>query len=96
LRDAVELEWVGIPSVAVVHQSMAGTARAMARVSGMPDYRYLTVDYPHVPLAMWTSEEISDVARELAPRVLELLTTDIGGQDNPEFLAPGPVFQTNS
>jgi hypothetical protein len=74
LRDAVELEWAGIPSVAVVHHTMAGTARAMARVSGMPDYDYLTVDYPHVPLAIWTADEITEVAKELAPRILELLT----------------------
>lgn len=74
MRDAVELEWVGIPSVAVVHHSMAGTAAAMARVSGMPAYRYLTVDYPHVPLAIWTADEIAEVARELAPRVADLLT----------------------
>ena len=70
----MELEWAGIPIVAVVHHSMAGTARAMARVSGMPDYDYLTVDYPHVPLAIWTADEIAEVARELAPRIIELLT----------------------
>jgi hypothetical protein len=74
LRDAVELEWAGIPSVAVVHHAMTGSARAMARVSGMPDYDYLTVDYPHVPLAIWTPEEITEVARDLVPRILELLT----------------------
>lgn len=70
----MELEWAGIPSVAVVHHTMAGTAAAMARVSGMPGYRYLTVDYPYVPLAMWTPDEIAEVARELAPQVADLLT----------------------
>jgi hypothetical protein len=40
----------------------------------MPDYDYLTVDYPHVPLAIWTADEITEVAKELAPRILELLT----------------------
>ena len=64
--------------MAVVHHSMAGSARAMARVSGMPEYDYLTVDYPHVPLAIWTPEEIAEVARELAPRILEMLTDDSG------------------
>jgi hypothetical protein len=71
----MELEWAGIPSVAVVHNSMAGTARAIARVSGMPDYPFLTVDYPHVPLAIWTAEEIADVACELAPHIVKRLTT---------------------
>ena len=79
----MELEWAGIPSVAVVHHSMAGSAGAMARVSGMPDYAYLTVDYPHVPLAIWTPDEIAEVARDLAPRILALLT-DSSGSDLPE------------
>ena len=34
----------------------------------MPDYEFLTVDYPHIPLAIWTQEEIDEVARELAPQ----------------------------
>jgi hypothetical protein len=53
---------------------MYGSARAIARISGMPDYPFLTVDYPHVPLAVWTDEEIDEVARELAPQIVELLT----------------------
>ena len=71
----MELEWAGIPSVAVVHQSMHGSAKAMAKVSGMPDYEFLTVDYPHIPLAIWTQEEIDEVARELAPKLVERLTS---------------------
>ncbi len=74
MRDSVELEWAGIPSVAIVHASMEGTAKAMARVSGMPDYGFATVGYPHIPLAVWTTDEISEVARELAPRLIERLT----------------------
>jgi len=72
----VELEWAGIPSVAVVHHAMYGSAKAVARISGMPDYPYLTVDYPHVPLAIWTDEEIAEVAGDLAPKILELLTRE--------------------
>ena len=71
----MELEWAGIPSVAVVHQAMYGSAKAVARISGMPDYPYLTVDYPHIPLAIWTDEEIAEVASDLAPKILELLTS---------------------
>jgi hypothetical protein len=74
LRDSVELEWAGIPSVAIVHESMAGTARAMAQVSGMPGYEFVTVPYPHIPLAMWSDDEIADMARELAPQILARLT----------------------
>ena len=72
----MELEWAGIPSVAVVHKAMYGSAKAVARISGMPDYPYLTVDYPHIPLAIWTDEEIAEVASDLAPKILELLTRE--------------------
>ena len=74
MRDSVELEWAGIPSVAIVHKTMHGTAEAMASVSGMPDYPFLTVDYPHVPLAVWTPEEIREIAKEVAPAVVARLT----------------------
>ena len=40
------------------------------------DYPYLTVDYPHIPLAIWTDEEIAEVASDLAPKILELLTSE--------------------
>jgi hypothetical protein len=75
LRDAVELEWAGVPSVAIIHQTMAGTARAMASVSAMPDYGFVTVDYPHVPLAVWTPEEIKEVAAEVVDAIVARLVT---------------------
>ena len=74
MRDAVELEWAGIPSVAIVHETMAGSAQAMARVSGMGDYGFVTVDYPHVPLAVWAPDEIRQIAHQVAPRVIGRLT----------------------
>jgi len=72
----VELEWERVPSVAVVHESMRGSAAAMARVSGMADYEFVTVDYPHIPLAVWTPEEIDAIARDLAPLIAARLTRD--------------------
>ena len=74
MRDSVELEWDKVPSVAIVHASMEGTAKAMARVSGMPDYGFVTVGYPHIPLAVWTRDEINEIASELAPKLIERLT----------------------
>ena len=64
-----------MPSVAIVHETMSGTAQAMASVSGMPDYEYITVGYPYVPLAVWSPEEIRAVARQVAPDVLKRLTS---------------------
>lgn len=75
MRDSVELEWEGIPSVAVVHEQMRGSAQAMTRVSGMAGYGFLTVDYPLIPLAAWSDDEIAAVAGRLAPEVIAHLTT---------------------
>ena len=66
-----------MPTVVIVHEALANSARAMARVSGMPDYAFLTVSYPHIPLAVWTEEEIRSVAKELAPQIVELLTARV-------------------
>jgi hypothetical protein len=74
LRDAVELEWAGIPSVCIVHTEMTGSAKAIARISGHEDYEFLTVGYPHIPTAVWTPEEARAIAAEVAPKVRALLT----------------------
>jgi hypothetical protein len=74
LRDAVELEWAGIPTVCIVHTELTGSAKAIARISGHDDYPFLTVGYPHIPTAVWTDDEVRDLAREIAPKVRELLT----------------------
>ena len=70
----MELEWAGVPSVAIIHESQAGSARAIALVSGMPDYQFVVVRYPHPPLALWDPEEIRDVVQEVAEEVRNCLT----------------------
>ena len=67
----MELEWAGVPSLALIHQAVRGSAESMAKLSGFPDYDFLVVDYPWTPTAVWTDEEVRDLARILAPKVLE-------------------------
>jgi hypothetical protein len=71
LRDAIELEWAGVPSIALIHQAVRGSAESMARLSGFPDYDFLIVDYPWTPTAVWSDEEVRELARVLAPKILE-------------------------
>lgn len=73
MRDAVELEWAGIPSVCIVHRELRDSAGAIARISGHPDYPMVVVDYPYIPTATWTDDEIAEVVEAVAPRVRELL-----------------------
>ena len=79
MRDAVELEWAGVPSVAIIHYEMTGSAKAIARISGHPDYPMITVDYPYIPTATWSDDEIEILAKHLAPQVRELLLGTVTG-----------------
>lgn len=73
MRDAVELEWEGIPTACIVHEEMNGSARAIARISGHEDYEFLSVGYPHIPTAIWSDDEIREIADKITPYVRELL-----------------------
>ena len=73
MRDAIELEWAGIPSVPIIHEAVRGSAQSMARLSGHPDYDFVVVDYPWIPTAIWSDAEVADLAKAVAPRVIEKL-----------------------
>ncbi len=74
MRDAVELEWEGIPSVPIIHRAVQGSAESMAKLSGVPDYPFVIAEYPYIPTAVWSDEEIDSLAASLAPAVSALLT----------------------
>jgi len=74
LRDAIELEWEGIPSVGIIHEAVKGSAESMAKLSGVPDYPFVIASYPYGPTAVWSDAEIQALAREIAPAVRALLT----------------------
>ena len=74
MRDAVELEWAGIPSVPIIHEAVTGSAESMAKLSGVPDYPFVIANYPYIPTAIWSDEEIDTLAASLAPAVKALLT----------------------
>ncbi len=71
MRDAIELEWAGIPSVALIAQDLTGAADAMKRLSGMPDYEYVTVDYAKG--SSWSDQEVREFAKQTVSGVLALL-----------------------
>lgn len=49
----------------------------MAKLSGVPDYPFVIADYPYIPTAIWSDEEIDKLAAELAPAVASLLTRGV-------------------
>jgi hypothetical protein len=72
-RDAIEMEWEGIPSVAIVHTALAGSAQAMRRMSKMDDYHLLEVDYPLGPTSVWSPQQIESAADALLPQIVARL-----------------------
>jgi hypothetical protein len=73
VRDAMELEWEGIPSVALVHEDMLPGVQAMTRLAGMPDYRYVVVDRGRTSLCDWDDATVESVASQVAGEVAALL-----------------------
>jgi hypothetical protein len=72
-RDAIEMEWEGIPSVVIVHTALGGSAHAMRRMSKMDNYHLLEVGYPLGPTALWSPEQIESTADELLPQIVARL-----------------------
>jgi hypothetical protein len=70
LLDAIILEKAGIPAIAIVTDAFHATAREMAELWGVPNFRFVMM--PH-PLASLTPEEIEGRADELLGRVIALL-----------------------
>jgi hypothetical protein len=68
--DSVILEKAGIPAVPVVTDAFESTAREIAELWGVPDFRFVMM--PH-PLASLQAEGIAQRADELVGKVLALL-----------------------
>ena len=77
MRDAVELEWEGIPSLPIIHSSVRGSAESMAKLSGIADYPFLIVDYPYIPTALWSDEEVEGLATGITDSVIAMMTRGI-------------------
>jgi hypothetical protein len=60
--------------VHICHEALSPAAQAMAVASGAPDYEWLTVSYPFALDGYWTDEEVRLLAKQMAPRVVEMLT----------------------
>jgi hypothetical protein len=70
MRDALEFEWLGIPSVAIIADALTGPADAMRRLSGMPDHPYLVTAFP---VGSLSADGVQERARSHVAEVLRLL-----------------------
>jgi hypothetical protein len=69
--DGILLEKGGVPAASIVTDLFIETGEAMARSWGVPEYEFLTLLHPIANLAEW---ELDERAREIAPKVVKLLT----------------------
>lgn len=70
MLDAVILEKAGIPAVPIVTDAFESTAKEMAELWGVPDFRFVMM--PH-PLGSLTADGIAKRGSELSAPVLDLL-----------------------
>lgn len=70
MLDAVLLEKAGVPAVPIITAAFESTAKEMAELWGVPEFRFVAM--PH-PLGSLTAEHIEDRARGLIEPVLALL-----------------------
>jgi len=71
LRDAIELEWAGRPTVAVVADALVGAAEQMKRISRMPEYPYIVTPFP---VGNLTRDELRERAPVIIDAALRLFT----------------------
>jgi hypothetical protein len=74
MRDAIELQWAGIPSVAISHEDMRGAVESMRRIS-KADTPYVEVNRPTSASGAWTESETDAVVRRILPSVVAELTS---------------------
>jgi hypothetical protein len=74
IRDAMELEWAGVPAVALVHEAVRIGVDTMIKLSGMSGYPYILVRAPLTSVCDWSDQQIEQVAADLAPQLVEMLT----------------------
>ena len=73
MRDAIELEWAGRPTVAIVVDALVGAAEQMKRVSRMPEYPYVVTPFP---VGSLNPQELGVRARQMGDEILRLMTTN--------------------
>ncbi len=70
MHDGIELEKRGVPTAVICTEPFTSSARAMARIGGIPDYPYVVL--PH-PLGSLSHQALRDRAVRAAPEVLRIL-----------------------
>ena len=75
MRDAVELEKRGIPSVIITEGIFQAAAQSLARTLGLPDLPLVVVPQPKGGM---THQDKVDLVKRITPQIFKGLTTVSG------------------
>ena len=70
MRDGITIEQRGIPAAVICTEPFIATAKAMAKICGLPDYPFATVRHPIGSLA---AIEVERRAEAVLPQVVAIL-----------------------
>jgi hypothetical protein len=71
LHDALAAETQGLPAVAIMTEPFEASARAVAALSGVPDYPFVLIGHP---VANDSDPALHAKAEAAVPRLVALLT----------------------
>jgi hypothetical protein len=72
VADGIVFERAGLPAAVICSDAFVVTANAMADLRGAPGYRYIRTAHP---VAVLTTEQVRQRAKQLVPEVVALLTS---------------------
>ena len=71
MLDGILLEKGGVPAASIVTDLFVETGEAMARSWGVPGYQFLSLLHPIANLTEW---ELDQRAKEIVPKIVQLIT----------------------
>jgi len=70
LHDGIEIDDHGKPAAVLITEPFIPTAKAIARIRTLPDYKFVILKHP---LGSLTDEQLRERARSAAPQVKKIL-----------------------
>ncbi|HLH68895.1 MAG TPA: hypothetical protein VKY90_07665 [Candidatus Dormibacteraeota bacterium] len=70
MADGIRFERRGVPAVVICTDAFSGSSEAMARLQGLPGYRYAVTEHP---LSSLTPPQVEERAAQLLPQVVAIL-----------------------
>jgi len=75
LHDAISSEKIGTPALGIMTSKFVSAAELMARVLGMPDYKFAIIDHP---VSSASDQELETQARTTLDAIEKLIIAQTG------------------